>query len=268
VWELASGTRRHSFKKAKGASFSPDGRRLAVAYTDFIEFHGRDVGTPRAKLSTGLLDTWVFPYSPAWSPNGKTLATVQEANIMIWHVPDLADRPVERKSSSKGLEMTIRWERLAHADAEVAFKDGIRHFLAVPHDAVPFLRKRLNGITHEKGRPAADLISDLASDVFEVRRKATAELERRGAAVEEALAGSLGKSPAIEVRRRLDAILAKCATLRGEHLQIVRGIEILEDIGSPEARQAIESLAKGPPESFLTQEARRVVVRLQRRRTT
>jgi hypothetical protein len=44
----------------------------------------------------------------------------------------------------------------------------------------------------------------------------------------------------------------------------LRAIEILERIGTPEARKGLEDLAKGIPEARQTQEAKAALIRLAR----
>jgi hypothetical protein len=51
----------------------------------------------------------------------------------------------------------------------------------------------------------------------------------------------------------------------GPWLATLRGLEVLELIGTPEARRLLEALSEGPAESPQTQEARRTLARLNRR---
>jgi hypothetical protein len=51
----------------------------------------------------------------------------------------------------------------------------------------------------------------------------------------------------------------------GELLRQLRAVELLESLGSAEARQVLETLAKGAPGARLTKEARAALDRLNRR---
>ena len=48
-------------------------------------------------------------------------------------------------------------------------------------------------------------------------------------------------------------------------LQQMRALQVLEMIGTPEARALVEELAKGDPDSWLTQQAREAQRRLENR---
>ena len=53
--------------------------------------------------------------------------------------------------------------------------------------------------------------------------------------------------------------------LSPDRLQALRAIEALEQIGSPDARKVLDTLAKGMPESRQTREAKAALDRLQQR---
>jgi hypothetical protein len=71
----------------------------------------------------------------------------------------------------------------------------------------------------------------------------------------------------LEVRRRIELLLEKHdrATLAPERVREVRALEILEQVGTPEARELLEKLTKGASEARLTREAKASVERLAKR---
>jgi len=82
-------------------------------------------------------------------------------------------------------------------------------------------------------------------------------LEKLGAEVEAPLNRALSGRPSSEVRRRLEAMLAAPRVIRSPNkVRELRAITILEQIGTPEAKKVVETLAKGAPEARLTQEAK------------
>jgi hypothetical protein len=58
------------------------------------------------------------------------------------------------------------------------------------------------------------LLADLDSDRFAVRQQAEAELEKMGWMVEPALCKALESKPSLEMRRRIETVLAKLANER------------------------------------------------------
>ncbi|HEV3446403.1 MAG TPA: hypothetical protein VG099_17300 [Gemmataceae bacterium] len=62
---------------------------------------------------------------------------------------------------------------------------------------------------------------------------------------------------------RLEQLLQKLEVPRpGETIQALRAIEVLEHAGTTEARQFLQSLAKGAPAALLTREAKASLKRL------
>jgi HEAT repeat protein len=121
---------------------------------------------------------------------------------------------------------------------------------------------------HVKAAPPSDvkrlgqLIADLDNDEFAVRERAQRQLEGMGEDAAPALRKALAGKPALEVRRRIESILMKARTLSPATLQVVRAVEVLENIGTLEARELLKSLADGVPEAVLTQEAKASLERL------
>jgi HEAT repeat protein len=134
--------------------------------------------------------------------------------------------------------------------------------VAAPEHTLPLLRDRLRPATHSQR--ALQVIAELDSEHFAVRKKASEELEQLGEAAEPALRKLLASRPSLEVRRRAECLLEK---LEGtapppDRLRTLRGTAVLEHIGTPEARRLLTELAQGMPEARLTQEARASLQRL------
>jgi hypothetical protein len=125
----------------------------------------------------------------------------------------------------------------------------------------------------------ARLLSDLDSNQFAVREKASAALESMGTRVESVLRKALAGKPSAELRRRIDALMEKIQAPipPAKELREIRGVEILESLAAPRADAApgadasrlaalslLEKLAAGAPEARLTQEAKASLERLVR----
>ncbi len=101
-----------------------------------------------------------------------------------------------------------------------------------------------------------------------MRKKAALELGKLGDSARPALKKALEGKPSPEVRRQVDELLGKLKPgepLAGEDLRAVRGVELLEQMATPEARQILEGLAKGPPGARLTREAEAAISRFANR---
>jgi len=79
-------------------------------------------------------------------------------------------------------------------------------------------------------------------------------------ALREALAGNL----TLEARRRVEALLAHASPTVSEPLRALRGVRILEQIATAEARRVLQTLARNDPETALAREARAALARLDR----
>jgi hypothetical protein len=171
-----------------------------------------------------------------------------------------APRP---KRSEK--ELGQLWAQLAEEDASKAFL-ALKGFLATPDLSVPFLADHLQPVSQEIPPRMARLLADLDNDQFAVRQNAVEQLEKLGPSAEVALRQALSDRPSPEVRRRLEPLLAKVGDPAGSavSLQLVRALEVLELLASPQARQVIARLAEGSPRSWLTREARASLDRLSR----
>jgi hypothetical protein len=120
------------------------------------------------------------------------------------------------------------------------------------------------------------LIADLDHDSFDLRDKASTELERLLPHVRPALVNALAKTPSPEVRRRIESLLAlpSLVVRDSEMLRDIRAVQVLEHIaatgadGPPlAALDLLKNLAAGASEARLTQEAKGAVERFVKRAT-
>ncbi len=90
------------------------------------------------------------------------------------------------------------------------------------------------------------------------------QLVKLGDVAGSALRKALQNTSSTEMRVRLTILIEKLtgSVAATEQLPTLRGIEVLERIGGPEARKALEKLAKGPPDDRITLEAKVTLERL------
>jgi WD40 repeat protein len=247
---------------------SPDGRSLAVA-TSAKEWHlaEQQATVTLWELSSGQM-RWQSSsvdariWALAFAPDSKTLAAGHaDGTVLLW---DVAGRLRGGKALAPA-ELERRWAELGALDAGAAFA-ALRALAATPKQAVALVQQRVPPATGKSMPPAvvARLIGELADENFVVRARAHQALAEQGSAVEAALRKALADKPELEARRRLEQLLAR---LEGkgpppELRRPLRAVEVLEWVGTAEARQALGRLAKGHPSSALTREAQQALGRL------
>src|SRR5262249_13284835 len=139
--------------------------------------------------------------------------------------------------------------------------------LVAAGQSVPFLQERLQQGGQLDEKKLAKLIAELDHDQFAVREKATQELEQLGGLAEDALRKALAGRISVEVRRRIEGILEKTAgpaTQTPDWLRVVRSLEVLENAGTAEAKQALTKLAEGSAGPQLAREAKAALKRLEK----
>jgi WD40 repeat protein len=272
LWDTATGEERR-LKGADGArfggpvAFSPDGRTLAVtrynleAWRFSVQLWEVATGTLRRELEghAGPLSALAF------APDGRALATgSDDTTLLLW---DLTTLPGEKPHRDRltGEELNRLWSELADPDGAKALPALLR-LAAAPTYAVPFLRKQVPPV---EGKPfdadaVARWIAALDDADFDVREKATRDLEKVGGAARPALVKALEAKPGPEAKRRLEGLLARLdeAGVSASLLGPLRALEALELAGTPEARKLLGEIAAGRADAPLTREAKAAAERL------
>lgn len=270
LWEVASGKERCRFDKTNTggyavAALSPDSRILA-AWTGYMR--PIQLWSLMTGALLGKLDVTAIPASPlcmTFSPDSQFLATaLNDGTAVIWDVARLAAAPKAAvKHSARPLKEL--WSELASEDAAKAYA-ALRALACAPEQSLPLLRQHVAESARSKADPAriARLLVELDSAEYEVREKASRSLQELGIVAEAAMRRVLREQPSLEVRRRLEPILDKLESVARppDQLRISRAVEVMELIGSAEARQILREWSQSPPDSWLTQEAKLALARL------
>jgi RNA polymerase sigma factor (sigma-70 family) len=239
-------------------AFSRDGKTLAA---------GTDTGTVLLwEVLTGAErrrfvghDGWVG--GVAFAPDGRVLASGgHDTTLLLWDVTGRRGALAE--------PVRLNAEELDRAWVGLASEDGSRAHAALwvlvgaGQQAVALLGERLRPVTADAR--VARLIAQLDSDDFGARERASAELAACGQTAEAALRAALKGDASAEVRQRLARLLQRLkeGSLPADVVRGLRGVEVLEQVGTHEARRLLEGLAKGTPEAALTREARASLGRL------
>jgi WD40 repeat protein len=300
VWDVTLGKRVVAIPVGQSGNgpwtfaVSPDGRTLATGRN----YHGANSRTMTVRLyelTTGELrrqfrgHTGFFIEDLAFSADGRRLASgCGDATVLVWGVYGTPGRKPPAALTDEQLKRV--WEGLAssapappadvkgggdvkprpdageHAGVSPAF-EAMQALIAVPRQTIPLLKQHLRPVPRLSPGRLTKLLADLGDSRFAVREKATAELEKLDELAEAALRRALEDRPALEVRRRVERLLNRIDSLRGpqmpsERLRTLRALEVLERLGTPEARRLLDALATGEPEAPLTGQARAALERL------
>src|SRR5262249_17107877 len=130
--------------------------------------------------------------------------------------------------------------------------------------AVPILKEFLLHPASTDPAKVQCLISELDSDRSVVRKQASSELEKIGQPAAPLLRKALEADPSPELHRPIDTLLSNIAGIgpRGEWLRGMRAIEVLEWISTLESKEALQSVAKKAPNTFVKRAAQAALKRL------
>jgi hypothetical protein len=210
--------------------------------------------------------SWVWGI--ALASDEKTLASCgYDTKLLCWDLRAVP-RPAAKEVKLSARQLESCWADLADQDAGRAYK-AVWALAADPAHSLPLLTKRLSAKKSASGLTPAQigrLIRDLDSDEFEEREKASEELEKAGGVVEAALRRAMPRAPSLEAKRRMERLLASLrpASLSAEELRVIRAVQVLEYIGTPEARKVLKQLSEGVNGVRLCEEASQAVARLTR----
>jgi hypothetical protein len=268
VWDLRNGQKSRDLAAPALEPtffFSPSGDLLAATKDTAQKWYVTNLDT-RNHVSWRADDTC---NRAAVSGNGAKLLQFDiRDSKLVWEefgVQEL-DLGVSKTRPGKDLqpvELAALWNQLADSNPRLAL--NATWALADGGDKVSrFLGGRLQAIRVRPER-TAKLINDLDDEEFSIREAAHQELKRYNKAVEAPLRSAANKPKSLEVRRRLERLLAsidEAVVSSKETLQVLRAIAVLEYIGTVEAKAVLQRLAAGAPLARQTLEARTALARL------
>jgi WD40 repeat protein len=306
VWDVAAGKelwrQEKRFKAFRTVAFSPDGR-VVVTGGGEIRFWDSASGDDLGQLPEG------YGFA-AFSPDGRTLATVGEGSsvvlwevstrqvrcrfaghqisclafspdgrllgsggvdtlVMVWDVTGRMDKGIIRATNADAKAIEGWWVDLSREDSGVAFQ-ALWSLVASPREFLDFVKTRVPVISVDEAKRIPKLISDLDSDDFNVRDKASSGLEALGMKAEADLRHYLEGKPTVEAGRRAERLLAKLnkdekPMATPTERQAMRLLEVLEQIGTKEAKQLLLDLAERGQGQGLRKEARASLERMGKR---
>jgi len=252
LWDAAAGKQHLPLDghqdKVRTLAFSRDGRTLVSAGFDkVVRFWEVANGQERLHFTGHTKAVRALAYSP----DNQLLASggsdmLVRLNGVLTLILD-GQAPKEKLSAD---ELKALWDDLGSKDAMKAYK-ALGTLGAAPKDALPFLAEMVKPIGAPDPKVMEALLADLDSDQFGTRQKASRDLEKMGDAARPALQKALEANPPAEFRRRIQDVLDRLKPPP----QLLRAVELLEQVGTAEAKRHLEALSKGAPGTWLTREA-------------
>jgi RNA polymerase sigma factor (sigma-70 family) len=194
----------------------------------------------------------------AFAADSRTLASGgSDSTILLWDLTGGTRTGQAQSALLTPAPLAGLWTDLGGpgSQAEAAIWALVRD----PVQSVPFLRDHLQAVAPADAKAVDKLLADLASPTFAVRRGAVRALEELGEAAEPALGRALEANPALEVRQQVEQILNKRLT---HTVRQLRAIEILELIGSAQARDVLEGIERTASNGHVADAARAALQRL------
>jgi WD40 repeat protein len=250
---------------ASALAYSPDNRLLACGCGDgrvvvFDAATGEKVAQWRGRL--GAVEGLAF------SRDGRLLASGGvNGLILVWRLPDVKAAPVALKAEqAAGLWRTL----LSSKDTSAAHRAMIE-LAAVPAQAIPLIGERFRDARKRlSAQQLAHLVAELDDDAFKVRQRAERALAEAGPDAADLLRKALANDPSPEMKRRIKGLLDRLDKSGDtEPLRALRAIEVLERIGTKQARDALRELGRKSVSTELHEEIEASLRRLEERlRTT
>jgi hypothetical protein len=273
LWDLAS-DKSERFTGLRGhilsLEFSPDGKMLASGgglFGQFGEVKLFEVASGRERGEFKDHKEWVECVK--FSPDGEILVSAggftrgAPGQVHIHQLVDLRGKKPGAPADISTEQVQALWDVLAETDAPKAHQ-AVWALIASPRVTIPFLKDRMKPTDPVDPKRVARLIEKLDDDNFEERERATKELEELRDLAAPALRKALAQKPSEEKRARATRVLEQVESpiAPPELLRVLRAIEVLEHLGTPEARELLEALAGGAAEARPTWEAKASLKRL------
>ena len=243
VYDLERDSRICSIENTYIGSINDDGRMIGYANAKKLTFTDTLTGRVRHTVTLSGDST-----SVAFAPDRRSVAYVAHDNTV--HIMPLF--PLSKHVPVTRSEMDAAFPDLASSDAKKAFL-AVQLFASDAKLSVPYLRETI---------PPTQLPADIAATIakldspqFAERDAATKRLTELGSAASKPLKDELKTSDSVEVRTRIEQILATHRTTSPDDLRAHRAHEILDILSTPDALALRSEWAKGEP-SILTATAK------------
>jgi hypothetical protein len=239
-------------------AYSPDGRFLAAA--EIVEQDGAHLWSVESGRDVRLDGGQGRVTAIVFSPDGRHFLTAgEDRTVLVWDVARVTGEP--------RTQPPLTAAHVRDLAADLRGNNPLRAFQAFhrlsrsPEKVVAVLRDHLRPVAPADPKQLAQLLRQLDSEDFAERERAMSSLRELGQPAERALKQALTAKPSLEVRKRINLLLAELEQARKGRLTNW-GVRLLERIGTAEARTLLEALARGAPGAPLTEDAGAALKRL------
>jgi hypothetical protein len=277
VWDLRAGKRACALTSPaffRTASFSAD--NLTLLYVA--------AGTERAVLHHLVAEKEIYRFDPphrlphfaAFTPDRQRVAVIGpssedgssgvagQLSVYLYDLPAGALSPSATAVDDAALEKLLAE---LSSDNELRLQLVRKAFRAAPRQAVEVIGKKVRPVSSDLRRKVEKTAADLDDDAFTRREQAMRDLQGLAHRFAPLLEAKRRQAPAGEGRNRLSFVLKQMGEEKTPaSLQVeLRAVRLLEEIGTAEARDLLDRLARGAAQARLTVEARAALDRLNSR---
>jgi WD domain, G-beta repeat len=202
--------------------------------------------------------------SLAFAADGKTLVSGgNDTTLLVWDVARIKRGQPARIAKLPAKQFEQMWTDLVSPDGKNAGKT-VQTLIACSNLSVAMIKSRLQPAAPIDVKQVDQWLHELDSSNFKTRALAMGQLEKLGELAIPALQKTLATKASPETRRRLEPLLQELLgrNFTPDQIRVVRAVEVLERVGTDEAKQLLEYLAQGAPGSLTTRQARTALDRL------
>jgi hypothetical protein len=262
LWDVETGKQSGVLKGLFGyvisTTVSPDQRLLLAGGWRKMTIWEIETGIERQSFHGFEGDS----LAAAFSPDGRILASGNGGQqLLVWDIPG----PLSTFDPKSADVFPALWNDLRSTDGGVVHR-AIWGLVAQPAGAVAYLKTTLKAVPKLDQNRLAKLLNDLDDDTFAEREKAMLEILKIGDTAESTLQKFLPAAKSLETQRRVERVLRQWADRAAPaRMQGLRALEALEHIGTAEARELLDAMSRGAPESRFSRDASSSLERLKKR---
>ena len=273
LFETATGVERMVLKPYRpglgniGAlAFSADGKLLALDDSGArgIALYRMAGGPALAKWPAHIRTISTL----AFTPDAQYLISQSDDCALVW---DLKKKITSEAKAEAKIRPEECWKTLA-GDKGHDVHEAIWNLVDAPTTAVPFLKKRLGEMPRLTVPDLDKLFADLDSPTFKTRARAFQTFASLRKEAEPFLRQALKKKDlTLETRQAIERLLKQIAgppsPLSTEEIRILRVLEVLELIGSAEARELIADVPGRTRHPYLRKVVSQALERMGKKKT-